>query len=209
MLDQGYIRPSVSPWGAPVFFVKKRDGTLRLCIDYKKLNKVTIKKNNFLRRNDGLFYQLKGTKMFSKIDLRSIYHQVCIKEEDIYKTIFWTKYGNYEFFVVPFGLTNAPTTFMCLMNNVLCPYIDKFVIVFIDDILIYSKNEKENVEHLVVVLRSLRENQLYVKLSKCSFFQKEVHYLGHVVSKEGIVVDPENIRAIMEWEALRNVDEVR
>jgi len=136
MLDKGYIRPSVSPWGALVFIVNK-DGTLRLCIDYMKLNKVTIKNKYPLSRIDDLFDQLKGATMFSKIELRSRYHQVCIKEEDIYKTTFCTSNGNYEFVVISFGLTNALATFMCLMNNVLHPYLDKFVIVFGYDILVY------------------------------------------------------------------------
>ena len=136
--------------------------------------------------------------MFLKIDLKSGYHQVHIKEEDIYKTIFRTRYEHYDFAVVPFGLTNTPTTFMCLMNSVLHPYLDKFVIVFIDDILVYSKNEEEHAEHLATVLRLQREHLLYAKLSKCSFFWTEVHYLGHVVSKDDIAVDPEKIRAIME-----------
>ena len=209
MLDKGYIKPSVSPWGAPMLFVKKKDDTLRLCIDYKQLNKVTIKNKYPFPRPDYLFDQLKGLAMFSKIDLRFGYHQVCIKEEDIFKTAFRTRYGHYEFVFVPFGLNNAPATFMCLINSVLCPYLDKFVIVFIDDILVYSKNEEEHVEHLAAVLRLLREHQLYDKLSKCSFFQIEVHYLGNVVSKDDIVIDPEKIRDIMEWEAPKNVDEVR
>eukprot|EP00253_Pinus_taeda_P035497 PITA_35497 len=145
--------------------------------------------------------------MFSKIDLRFGYHHACIIEEDIYKTILRTRYGHYEFFVLPFGLTNAPTTFMYLMDSVLCPYLDEIFIVFIDDILVYSKNEEDHVEHLEAVLRLLREIQLYANLKKRSFFQTEVHYLGHVVSKEGIVVDPEKIRVIMEWVAPRNVDE--
>ena len=166
-----------------------------------------IKSRYPLSRIDELFDQLKGEIVLSNIDLRSRYHQVRIKEEDIYKTTFRTKYGNYDFVVVPFFLTNSPVTFMCLMNNVLCPYLDQFVIVFIDDILIYSKNEEDHVKHLAVVLRFLRENQLYAKLSMCSFFQTKVCYLGHVVSKEGIAVDQENIRAIMEWETLKNVDE--
>jgi len=148
-----------------------------------------------------LFDQLKGETMFLKIDLRSGYHQVHIKEEDIY--------GNYEFVVVPFGLNNASNTFMCLMNNVLHPYLETFMIIFIIDIMIYFKNEEENAEHLIIVLRLIIEHQLYSKVSKCSLFQMKVNYLGHVVSKEGIELGLENIRAIMELETPRNVDEVR
>jgi hypothetical protein len=170
MMDKGYIRPSVSPWGAPVLFVKKTDGTLRLCIDYRQLNKVTINNKYPLPRIDDLFDQLGGASIFSKIDLRSGYHQVQIKGEDIHKTAFRTWYGHYEFVVVPFGLTNAPATFMCLMNNVLSKFLDKFVLVFIDDILIYSKNREEHEEHLRLVLQVLREHQLYAKFSKCDFF---------------------------------------
>ena len=142
MLDKGYIRPSVSPWGAPVLFAKKKFGTLRLYIDYRQLKKVTIKNRYPLPRIDDLFDQLKGAAVFSNIDLRSRYHQVRIKEEDIYKTTFQTRYGNYEFVAIPFSLTNAPTTFMFLMNSVFHPYLDKFVIVFIDDILVYYKMRK-------------------------------------------------------------------
>eukprot|EP00253_Pinus_taeda_P016360 PITA_16360 len=168
-----------------MLIVKKKDGTLRLCIDYRQLNKVTIKNRYPFQRIDDLFDGLKGPIVFSKIDLRSGYRQVRIKEEDIHKSSFHTKYGHYEFMVVPFGLTNAPTTFMCLVNSVLRPYLDKFVIMFIFDILIYSKNEEEHVEHLAMVLILLREHQLYAKLSKCNLFHTEVNYLGHVVSKEG------------------------
>jgi hypothetical protein len=139
MMDKGYIRPNVPPWGAPVLFVKKKDDTLRLCIDYRQLNKVTIKNKYPLPRIDDLFDQLRGASI-SKIDLRFVYHQVQIKGEDIHKTAFRTRYGHYEFVVVPLGLTNAPATFMCLMKNVLSKFLDKFVLVFIDDILIYSKN---------------------------------------------------------------------
>eukprot|EP00253_Pinus_taeda_P002609 PITA_02609 len=206
MLDKGYIIPSVSPWGTSVLFERKKDGTLRLCIDYRKLNKVTIKNIYPSLRIDGLFDQLKGEIIFSKIDLRFRYYHVCIKEEDIYKTTFRTRYGHYEFVVVPFGLNNALATFMCLMNSVLRPYLDNFVIVFIDDILVYSKNEEEHAEHLATILMLLREHQLYAKLNKCSFFQTKVHYLGHVVSKEGIAIDIENIRAIMEWVAPKILD---
>jgi hypothetical protein len=209
MMDKGYIRPSVSPWGAPILFVKKKDGTLRLCIDYRQLNKTTIKNKYPLPRIDDLFDQLGGASIFSKIDLRSGYHQVRIKDEDIHKTTFRTRYGHYEFVVVPFGLTNAPATFMCLMNNVLSKFLDKFVLVFIDDILIYSKNREEHEEHLRLVLQVLREHHLYAKFSKCDFFQKQVHYLGHVISKEGVAVDPDKIRSIMEWPTPKDVSDIR
>jgi hypothetical protein len=191
LLDLGLIRPSVSPWGAPVIFVKKKDGSLRLCIDYRDLNRATVKNRYPMPRIDDLFDQMKGAAVFSKIDLRSGYHQLRIKEGDIPKTAFRTRFGHYEFVVVPFGLTNAPAVFMSLMNGVFRKYLDRFVQVFLDDILIYSKNEREHEEHLRVVLSCLRENKLYGKLSKCSFFQKEIHYLGHIISGEGISVDPE------------------
>ena len=140
VMDKGYLRPSVSPWGSPILFVKNKYGTLQLWLDYRKLNRTTIKNKYPLTRIDDLFDQLRGASIFSKIDLRSGYHQVRIKDEDIHKTNFRTRYGHYEFVVVPFGLTNAPTTFMCLMNNVLNKFLDRFVLVFIVDILIYSKN---------------------------------------------------------------------
>ena len=137
LLDKGYIRPSVSPWGAPVLFVKKKDGAFRICIDYRQLNKLTIKNRYPLPGIDDLFDQVRGASVFSKIDLRTSYHQLRIKEEDISKTTFRTRYGHYEFVVLPFGLTNAPATFMCSMNSVLNKYLDKFILVFIDDILVY------------------------------------------------------------------------
>jgi hypothetical protein len=158
LLKKGYICPSVSPWGATVLFVKKKDGILRLCIDFRQLNKVTIKNKYPLPRIDDLFDQLKDAKIFSKIDLRSGYHQVRIKEEDINKTAFRTRYGHYEFTVVPFGLSNAPVVFMCLMNGVFREYLDKFIIVFLDDILVYSKSEEEHEHHLRMVLQVLREH---------------------------------------------------
>jgi hypothetical protein len=161
LLDKGFIRPSNSPWGAPVLFVKKKDGTFCLCIDYRQLNKVIVKNMYPLPRIDDLFDQLKGARVFSKIDLRSGYHQLRIKEQDIQKTAFRTRYGHYEFLVMPFGLTNAPTMFMDLMNRVFRPYLDQYVVVFIDDILVYSNSQLEHEQHLRVVLQTLRENQLY------------------------------------------------
>eukprot|EP00253_Pinus_taeda_P033032 PITA_33032 len=209
LLDKNYIRPSVSPWGAPVLFVRKKDGTLRMCIDYRQLNKLTIKNKYPLPRIDELFDQVKGATVFSKIDLRSGYHQIRIKEEDIAKTAFRTRYGHYEFVVLPFGLTNAPATFMCLMNSVFHQFLDKFVLIFIDDILIYSRSKEEHEEHLRMVLQTLREHQLYAKLSKCDFYKEEIQYLGHVISKEGIVVDPEKIKTILDWPVPKDVADIR
>jgi hypothetical protein len=169
LLDKGFIRPSTSPWGCPALFVKKKDENLRLCVDYRPLNAVTIKNKYPLPRIDVLFDQLVGAKVFSKIDLRSGYHQIKIRANDIPKTDFSTRYGLYEYLVMSFGLTNALTSFMYLMNSVFMPELDKFVVVFIDDILVYSKNEDEHTEHLHIVLQRLRDHRLYAKLSKCDF----------------------------------------
>ncbi|KAJ9560990.1 hypothetical protein OSB04_006150 [Centaurea solstitialis] len=209
LLDKGFIRPSTSPWGAPVLFVKKKDGTMRMCIDYRELNKVTVKNKYPLPRIDDLFDQLQGAKFFSKIDLRSGYHQLKVREEDIPKTAFRTRYGHYEFLVMSFGLTNAPAAFMDLMNRVCKPYLDKFVIVFIDDILIYSKTAEEHGDHLRKVLEMLKREQLYAKFSKCEFWLKEVQFLGHIVTQEGIKVDPAKIEAIKDWESPKSPSEVR
>ncbi|KAL4032921.1 hypothetical protein IC575_006004 [Cucumis melo] len=194
-LDKGFIR-SVSPWGAPVLFVKKKDGSMRLCIDYRELNKVTVKNIYPLPRIDDLFDQLQGATVFSKIDLRSGYHQLRIKDGDVLKTTFRSGYGHYEFIVMSFGLTNAPAVFMDMMNRVFREFLDTFVIVFIDDSLIYSKTEAEHEEHLRIVLQTLRDNKLYAKFSKCEFWLKQVSFLGHVVSKAGVSVDPAKIEAI-------------
>ncbi|KAL0546686.1 hypothetical protein IC582_016598 [Cucumis melo] len=209
LLDKGFIRPSVSPWGAPVLFVKKKDGSMRLCIDYRELNKVTVKNRYPLPRIDDLFDQLQGATVFSKIDLRSGYHQLRIKDEDVPKTAFRSRYGHYEFIVMSFGLTNAPAVFMDLMNRVFREFLDTFVIVFIDDILIYSKTEAEHEEHLRMVLQTLRDNKLYVKFSKCEFWLKQVSFLGHVVSKAGVSVDPAKIEAVTGWTRPSTVSEVR
>ncbi|KAL0559403.1 hypothetical protein IC582_004012 [Cucumis melo] len=209
LLDKGFIRPSVSPWGAPVLFVKKKDGSMRLCIDYRELNKVTVKNRYPLPRIDDLFDQLQGATVFSKIDLRSGYHQLRIKNEDVPKTAFRSRYGHYEFIVMSFGLTNAPAVFMDLMNRVFREFLDTFVIVFIDDILIYSKTEAEHEEHLRMVLQTLRDNKLYAKFSKCEFWLKQVSFLGHVVSKDGVSVDPAKIEAVTGWTRPSTVSEVR
>ncbi|WJX89192.1 hypothetical protein P8452_71208 [Trifolium repens] len=208
-LQKHFIRPSVSPWGAPVLLVKKKDGSMRLCIDYRQLKRVTIKNKYPLPRIDDLLDQLRGATIFSKIDLRSGYHQICIKSSDVSKTAFRTRYGHYEFLVMPFGLTNAPAKFMDYMNRIFQPYLDKFVVIFIDDILIYSKDSEEHAEHLRTVLEVLREKQLYAKFSKCEFWLSEVKFLGHVISQGGVSVDPSKVEAVLNWERPRSVTDVR
>jgi len=169
LLDKGFIRPSSSEWGCLVLFVKKKDQSLRMCMDYRPLNAVTIKNKYPLPRIDILFDQLSKAKVFSKIDLRSGYHQIKILRQDIPKTAFSTRYGLYEYHVMSFGLTNAPAYYMYLMNSVFMSELDKFVVVFIDDILVYLENEQDHAEHLRVVPTQLREHQLYAKFSKCEF----------------------------------------
>ncbi|GJY31652.1 reverse transcriptase domain-containing protein [Tanacetum coccineum] len=207
--DKGFIRPSHSSWGVPVLFVKKKDGSLHMCIDYRELNKLTIKNRYPLPRIDDLFDQLQGSRYFSKIDLRSGYHQLRVHEDDIPKTAFRMRYGHFEFTVMPFGLTNAPAVFMDLMNRVCKPYLDKFVIVFIDDILIYSKTKEDHEVHLGLVLELLRKEKLYAKFSKCEFWLQEVHFLGHVVNQNGIHVDPSKIEAVKNWKTPTTPSEIR
>ncbi|GKE16620.1 putative reverse transcriptase domain-containing protein [Tanacetum coccineum] len=197
--DRGFLRPSSSPWGAPALFVKKKDGSFRMCIDYRELNKLTLKNRYPLPRIEDLFDQLQGSRVYSKIDLRSGYHQLRVREEDIPKTAFRTRYGHYEFHVMPFGLTNTPALFMDLMNRVCKPYLDRFVIVFIDDILIYSKSRKEHEGYLKLILKLLKEEELYAKFSKCEFWLSKVQFLGHVIDSEGIHLDPATIEAIKDW----------
>ena len=208
-MDKGFIRPSTSPWGAPLLFVKKKDGSLRLCIDYRKLNRVTVKNRYPLPRIDDLFDQLRGAKVFSKIDLRSGYHQLRIRESDIATTAFRSRYGHYEFVVMPFGLTNAPTAFMNLMNQVFGAYLDQFVIVFIDDILVDSESWEQHERHLRMVLDILRREQLYAKFSKCEFWLAKVGFIGHVISVEGGNVDPQKIEVVMQWGRPNSVIEIR
>jgi hypothetical protein len=207
--EKGYIRPSTSPWAAPVLFVEKKDGTRRMCIDYQALNEVTIKNKYPLPRIKDLFDQLRGASVFSKIDLRSGYHQLRIRPLDIPKTAFIAKYGLYEFTIMSFGLINAPAFFINLMNSVFMDYLDKFVVVFIDDILIYSRSEEEHVDHLKMVLQRLREHQLYAKLSKCEFWIDEVLFLGHIINKDGLAVDPKKVADILNWKASKMPEESR
>ena len=209
LLEKGFIRSSVSLWGAPMLFVKKKDGTLLLCIDYRQLNKLKVKNKYPLLRIDDLFYQLKGISIFLKIDFRSGYHQLRIKDVDVHKTAFRTRYGHYEFLVMPFGLINALAAFMDLMNRVFRQHMDQFFVVLINDILVYSKDRKNQDTHLWVVLETLRKERLYAKLSKCEFWLNEVSFLGHIVSKEGIRVDPKKIEVVVEWKPPINVIEVR
>nr|GFA58774.1 putative reverse transcriptase domain-containing protein [Tanacetum cinerariifolium] len=186
--EKEFIRLSSSPWGAPVLFVKKKDGSFSMCIDYRELNKLTVKNRYLLLRIDDLFDQLQGSRVYLKIDL-------------------W--YGHFEFQVMPFALTNAPAVFIDLMNRVRKPYLDKFVIVFIDDILIYSKNKEDHEEHLKTILELLKNEKLYAKFSKCDFWLEFVHFLGHMIDSNGVHVDPAKVEAIRNWSAPTTPMEVR
>ncbi|GJX33569.1 putative reverse transcriptase domain-containing protein, partial [Tanacetum coccineum] len=207
--EKGFIQPNHSPWGALVLFVKKKDGAMRMCIDYRELNKLTIKNRYPLPRIDDLFDQLQGTCCFSKIELRSGYHQLRVREEDIPKTAFRTRYGHFEFTFMPFGLTNAPAIFMDLMNRVCKPYLEKFVIVFIDDILIYSKSEEEHEVHLKTILDLLKKEKLYAKFSKCEFWLQEVQFLRHVVNRDGIYMDPSKVDSVKNWKTPESSTKIR
>jgi hypothetical protein len=209
LLEKGFIHPSSSPWGAPVIFVLKKDGTQRLCVDYHALNEITIKNKYPLPRIDDLFDQLRGACVFSKIDHRSGYHQLKIRECDIPKTAFVSMYGLYEYTVMSFGLTNAPAYFMYLLNKVFMKYLDKVVMVFIDDILVYSRGEGEHEEHLPLALHKIQEHRLYAKLRKCEFWMKQVAFLGHVISKGGISMDPSKVQDVLSWNVPTSVSDIQ
>jgi hypothetical protein len=192
-----------------MIFVPKNDGTQRLYVDYHALNEVTVKNKYPLPRIDDLFDQLYGVCVFSKIDLQSGYHQLKFRECDIPKTAFVSRYGLYEYTMMSFGLTNAPSYFMYMMNKVFMEYLDKFVLVFIDDILVYSRSKEEHEEHLCLALQKLRENRLYAKLIKCEFWMKQVAFLGHVISKGGISVDTSKVQDVLSWNVPTSVGDIQ
>ncbi|CAI7846074.1 unnamed protein product [Closterium sp. NIES-53] len=209
LLDKGLIRPSTSPYGAPVLFTPKPDGSLRMCIDYRALNKHTIKNKYPIPRIDDLLDQLRGATVFSKLDLRSGYWQIRMADNSIRKTAFRTRYGSYEYLVMPFGLTNAPATFQAEMNHILRPLLDECVVVYLDDILIYSRDMKQHIKHLRRVFEILRREKFYVKLSKSEFALKKVQFLGHMVSAQGVHVDPKKIEAVRTWKTPENMKELQ
>jgi hypothetical protein len=206
LLSKRYIKPNKSPYGAPVLFVHKKDGTLRMCVDYKAFNKATVKNWYPLPLVDDLFDRLSGAKVFSRIDLRSGYYQIRIAEGDKEKIACRTRYGSYEFLVMPFGLTNALATFCTLMNDIFREWLDDFIVIYIDDILIYSGSLEE---HLRKVFQRLRENKLYVKLEKCKFGVTEVDFLGHRITQEGLKMDDHKVKAILDWEPPKSVPALR
>ncbi|GJP72440.1 hypothetical protein CLOP_g3172 [Closterium sp. NIES-67] len=206
LLTKGFIRPSTSPYAAPILFTPKKDGGLRMCIDYRILNRITIKSRYPIPRADDLLDQLRGAKFFSKLDG---YHQIRVAAKDCHKTAFRTRYGSYKYLVMPFGLTNAPSTFQMTMNGVFRELLDKCVIIYIDDILIYSRSREQHLKDLDAVFTLLHKNRLITKGSKCDFLKQELEFLGHVVSTEGMKIDPRKIKTIQEWKPPTNLKELK
>jgi RNase H-like domain found in reverse transcriptase/Reverse transcriptase (RNA-dependent DNA polymerase)/Integrase zinc binding domain/Chromo (CHRromatin Organisation MOdifier) domain/Retroviral aspartyl protease/Integrase core domain len=209
LLKKGWIEPSISPWGAPILFAPKKDGGLRMCVDYRALNKLTIKNRCPLPRIDDMFDQLHGARVFSSIDLASGYHQVLIPPEDAPKTAFRTHLGHFQYKVLSFGLTNAPATFQTTMNQIFRTVLGKFVLVYLDDILVFSRSMDEHLDHLHQVLQLLREQKFYARLDKCRFAKPELEYLGHLIGAKGIRVDPRKVECVQEWPRPLNVHELR
>jgi hypothetical protein len=209
MMKSGFVVPSVSPFASPVLLVKKKDGSQRFCVDYTKLNATTIKNKFPMPIIDEFLDEIAGVTYFSKLDLSSGFHQIRMAEGDEFKTAFKTHHGHFQFRVMPFGLTNTTITFQCLMNSIFTPYMRKFVLVFMDDILIYSKTLDDHVQHFILVFQVLLQHKLFLKSKKCAFVQQSIEYLGHVISKDGVSTDPSKIEAMVHWPVPKSLTEVR
>ena len=209
LLKKGWIEESQSPYGSSILFVTKKDGTLRMCIDYRALNNLTVKDRSPLPRIDDLLSQMNGAKVFSSLDLAQGYHQIRIADEDVPKTGFTTPFGHYQFKVMCFGLSNAPGTFQRVMNRLFSKQMHKYVVIYLDDILIFSKTPEEHIQHLREVLSILRDNNLFAKMSKCDLNMAQVLYLGHVVSRDGLSVDPKKVAAVKDWPVPKDLHELR